>query len=252
MLLTYFLILPFFDLFPYSSFSWRISLFFQRSSTLLSILLCLKNILFWDYFPDPDWFEKQLTSGMCLSYYISRKKELVSFWRLASLIWIEGLCFFLPFPLFFFISNFVVLVRQQEAPGFLCRAFSWRDVLTTLITVAGKERNTPFRKHDPSPHPPCPPHAGPTSSWKPRRPCWGNTIQATPVFKPILFPLKLGFTMCLPCTHLSDGVFWRYVGKSVFKPRSANSTSPKISGFYRKVLSVSAMCEILLSKVNKG
>lgn len=49
------------------------------------------------------------------------------------------------FSPFFFISSlhFAALVRQQEARGFLSRAFSRRDVLTASITVAGKERNTP-------------------------------------------------------------------------------------------------------------
>lgn len=72
---------------------------------------------------------------------------------------------FFPFSYFFFISNlhFAALVRQQEALGFLSRAFSWRDVLTTLITVAGKERNTPTLQK-----------AWPSSSLSLPSPCWAH------------------------------------------------------------------------------
>lgn len=169
---------------------------------------------------------------MCPCCNISRKRW-AGFPRGGWRPWPTQRSFPLPpalFP-FFFISNlhFAALVRQQEALGFLSRAFNWRDVLTTLVTVAGKER-----KHT---HPPegmtlpltlrALPVWPPFSS-EPHGLYQGCTMEATPVFKPILSALKFGLALYLPHAHLSDNVFWSSVGKIVVKLRSANATSPKI------------------------
>ena len=116
---------------------------------------------------------------MCPCCNISRKRWAGSprgGWR----PWPTQRSFPLPpalFP-FFFISNlpFAALVRQQEALGFLSRAFNWRDVLTALITVAGKER-----KHT---HPP-----------------EGMTLPLTLRALPVWPPFSLGASQALSGLH---------------------------------------------------
>lgn len=103
-------------------------------------------------------------------------------------------------PLFlYFLLAFCHTGKTTGSTGLPPRAFNWRDVLTTLITVAGKERNTPtVQKAWPSPS-----LSVPRLMWlhfpsEPHRLHQGCTTEATPVFKPILSPWKCGLAVHLP------------------------------------------------------
>lgn len=120
-----------------------------------------------------------------------------------------------PFPLFlYFLLAFCCTGKTTGSTGLPPRAFNWRDVLTTLITVAGKERNTPtLQKAWPSPS-----LSFPRLMWlhfpsEPHRLHQGCAMEATPVFKPILSPWKFGLTVYLPYAHLSGSVFLELCGK---------------------------------------
>jgi len=126
--------------------SVQISLFFLLRFPLSSTLLFFKNVLFLerDYFLDLDWLEKQLR--MWPDCNISRKKGAVfppRGWHSWPTQRSSPLPY-PPFPLFFnLLLAFCCTGKTTGSTGLPPRAFNWRDVLTTLITVAGKERNTP-------------------------------------------------------------------------------------------------------------
>ena len=196
--------------------SVQISLFFLLRFPLSSILLSLKNVLFLgrDYFLDPNWLEKQLR--MWPDCNISRKKWLV-FPPRGWHSWPTQRSSPLPRPPspFFFISylHFAALVRQQEAQSFLPGHST--EGMCSRIDNSSRKR----KKHT---HPPesmtLPLTLRSRLTWlhfpsEPHRLHQGCTMEATPVFKPILSPWKFGLAVYLPYAHLSGSVFLELCGK---------------------------------------